>query len=305
MSGAADIRKAHVRDLLQAIQGHSKTKIKKHPLALPGQPFDSHLLSKSPHFLRSRKLYLKQGGKFEPAFLTSPRTLSSSALLGAKIQYSPLEDELIWVATDPIEKKSPLRREKHLLELITYTTSLFHEQNHRIVWKLLPPPPSDKGGLRRYLNFAESLVITLDMALGDQLGPKNARGFYLSGVTYDPGTTVRQEIKDPRAYRNYLQAALHSTYLHLELYNSENIRQGIEKMFPSLGAFAARASRRSGNLDTLFINLTNPDWQFKNRRTVLKELSRKREKPLQLSDDPGENWTQYLIAEKLFGLFDI
>ena len=296
---------AHAQDLILAIQTLTKTKTKKHPLALPGQPFDSHLLSRSPLFKKSRQLFLKQGGKFEPALLTSPRSLSSSALLRGKIQYSPIEDELIWVATDPIEKKSPARREKHLMELITYTTSTFHEQNHRIVWNLLPPPPSNTAALRRYLNLAESLVITLDMALGDELGPKTARGFYLSGVTYDPGTTVRQEIKDRRMYRNYLQATLHATYLHLELYNSENITQGIEKMFPALGKFATRASQRSGNLDELFINLTNPDWQIKNRKTVLKELARRGEKPLELRDDPGENWEQYLLAEKLFTILGI
>ena len=295
----------HARELIQAIQSLTKKKIKKHALALQGQPFDSHLLRQSPLYLKSRRLFLKQGGKFEAAVLTSPRTLSSSALLRGKIQYSPLEDELVWVATDPIEKKSPARREKHLLELITYSTSLFHEQNHRIIWKLLPPPPSAAASLRRYLNLAESLVITLDMALGDELGPKSARGFYLSGVTYDPGTTVKQEIKDARAYRNYLQATMHATYLHLELYNRDNIRVGIEKMFPNLGAFANRASHRSGNLDELFINLTNPDWQVRNRRAVLKDLGQKGKKPLILSEDPSENWTQYLIAEKVFDLYCI
>ena len=303
------LQSPHARELIKAIQVHAKTRaksrVKKHPLSLPGQPFDSQLLTLSPLFLKSRKIYLKQKGKFEPALLTSPRSLSSAALLGEKIQYSPIEDELIWTATDPIEKKSPRRLEKHLLELITYSTSLFHEQNHRIIWKLLPPPPSSPAGLRRYLNFAESLVVTLDMALGDELGPKLARGFYLSGVTYDPGTTVRKELKESRSYRNYLQAALHSTYLHLELYNSDNIRQGIEKMFSGLGTYATRANQRSSNLDTLFINLTNPDWQRRNQQTVRRELARGREAPLLLSDDPGENWTQYLIAEKLFSLFRI
>ena len=98
---------------------------------------------------------------------------------------------MIWSAIDPIESRNPER----LLHLRTYSTSLFHEQNHRILWKLLPPAPVEKNALRRYLNFAESLVITLDMALGDELGAKLAPLFYLTGVTYDPGTTVREELK--------------------------------------------------------------------------------------------------------------
>lgn len=160
--------------------------------ALHEQPFDALLLRFSPLFRQSRQLFLKQGGRYFPTLLSSPRTLSSPKLLEQTIEYSPIERELIWSATDPIESKSV--RLERLFETRAYTTSLFHETNHRILWKFLPPPPplgKTGSAVSRYLNFVESLVVTLDMALGDELGPELSQVLYLAGVTYDPGTELR------------------------------------------------------------------------------------------------------------------
>ena len=220
------------------------------------------------------------------------------------IEYSPIEKELVWSATDSIESKHLDR----LLKMRTYSSSLFHEQNHRILWKMLPPPPrlvKDRGALQRYLNFAESLVITVDMALADHLGPRLASLFYLTGVTYDPGTSVRTELKSARQYRNYLQAALHATYLNLELYDPSEIPRVISTLFPHLESYAERAARRSLNLDRAFVERTNLRWQRKNREIVLKKLARKSESPLELSDDPMNQVQQYLLAEKFFDWLEI
>ncbi|MBC7691995.1 MAG: hypothetical protein H7222_09505 [Methylotenera sp.] len=313
-SSAALQRKTdhHFSFLRKALPFVSELKLKPHPLALQGQPLDSVLLTLSPLFRESREVYLRQGCEFEPALITSPRSLSSVSLVKAKIQYSPIAEELMWAATDPNQKNDP----SHLMMLITFTTSLYHEQNHRILWNLLPPPPlGDPEALRRYLNFAESLVITLDMALGDELGPALASLFYLTGVTYDPGTVAKRDLMKTqkknspsaakRLYRNYLQAALHSTFLHLELYNADNVEAAIQKLFPTLGDFALRATRRSANLDSMFINLTNPDWQEMHGKTVVKALQKQSPQPLVISENPMENHFQYLFAEKAFDLLGL
>ena len=301
---------------------------------LPGQPLDRELLEFSPVFLRSRKLFLEQGGIFESALVTSPRSLSSVSLVSEKIQYSPIEDELLWAATDAVENQNI----DHLMMLITFTTSLFHEQNHRILWNFLPPPPQDQDGLRKYLNFAESLVIAADMALGDQLfdlvGPEFVQTSYLTGSTYDPGTSVMSELKayaktlhkgakaDERAqrlYRNYLHAAVDGTYLHLELYNSENIEKALQGLYSGLVLgksesqeklnFALRAARRSSNLDPMFINLTNPQWQENNWQAVIEALApphkTQKQEPLLLSEDPIDNRVSYIYAEKFFELIGL
>ena len=163
---------------------------------LPGQPFDLQLLGLSSLYTKSRELCLKSHCRFTPSFVSSARTLSSASLLDQQIHYSPIEDELIWAATDPLQKKL----ETHLLTLRTYSTSIFHEQNHRILWPILPPPPPGSEKLRKYLNFVESLVVTADMALGDELTPPVARFFHLTGVTYDPGTPLLSIVKNKREY---------------------------------------------------------------------------------------------------------
>jgi hypothetical protein len=263
------------------------------------QPFDALLLSISPLYRKSRELYLKSKGTFRSLLVSSPRTLSSPTLLEPLIQYSPVETEMIWAATDPIERKNA----HHLLTLRTYVGSLFHEQNHRTLWTLLPPPPKDKEGIRRYLNFAESLVISADMALGDELGPKQARELYLTGTIYDPGTDVRKLGLNRREYRNYLQATTHATYLNLEFYEPREIGRGISALFPSIGALSERAAERSGNLDRSFVWNTNPAWQKKHRDKVAAALSSGRvsnRATLVLPEDPMDNRQQYLLAEQWF-----
>jgi hypothetical protein len=279
----------------------ARPKLPKSKLSLSEQPFDEHLLHCSPLYKRSRELYFQGGGKFVSTLVSSPRSLSSTILLDPIIEYSPIERELVWTATDPIESKNSDR----MLNLRTYACSLFHEQNHRILWKTLPPAPREPKALQRYLNFAESLVITLDMALADHLGPSLASLFYLVGVTYDPGTSVHQELKSPRSYRNYLQAALHATYLNLELYDPEGIARGISQLFPGLGELAKRAAIRSGNLDRAFIQRTNLLWQKRNQKEIMKKISRSSPSTLHLSDDPLSHHQQYLIAEKLFDLMGL
>lgn len=263
------------------------------PLALPGQVFDRELLALSSLFRRSRELYRAEGGTFSPALVSSPRTLSSPILLEPRIEYSPIAEELVWAATD----RGQARDDAHLLLLRTFSSSLFHEQNHRILWKRLPPPPRSGAPLRRYLNFAESLVVTLDMALGDELGPRLAPFFHLVGATYDPGTSVRSEAGSRRAYRNYLQAALHATYLHLEGYAEADIARLSQGLFPGLGPLAERAARRSCQLDLKFVAYTNPVWQKRHAAGAARRLARRGEEALVLAEDPRDHRLQYLVAE--------
>lgn len=273
------------------------------PAPLPEHPYDGLLLRQSKLYRRSRELYRKVGGEFRATLVTSPRTLSSPILVEPMIEYSPTERELVWAATDPVER----RDEKSLLRVRGYTTSLFHEQNHRILWRELPPPPpaSQRGALRRYQNFAESLIVATDMALGDELGARVAPFFYLLGTVYDPGTSIGSEGLSRRAYRNYLQAATLGTYLTLELYSEEYVEQVLRAFFPALGRLATRAAQRAGRLDPQFINLTNPLWQQRFSGLLARRLARPGEAPLILADDPTQNPQQYVIAERWFAKFGL
>jgi hypothetical protein len=276
---------------------------KLHKLTLSEQPFDSLLLSLSPLFVRNRETFLKTGGHFHSSLLSSPRSLSSPSLLDPTIQYSPVESELIWAASDPIESAN--LKLNRLYEARSYTTSLFHEQSHRILWKRLPPPPpveKRSGSVFRYLNFVESLVITLDMALGDELGPNLAKIFYLTGATYDPGTDLRLKKISRRVYRNYLHACLYTTYLTLQLYDAEELPGIVTQLYPAEPLLTKRAIERATQLDEAFVRITNIDWQEKNEQTVVKRLSALNPKasPLILPRDPLDNRIAYILAEKWF-----
>lgn len=276
----------------------------RHALALPGQAFDDFFLRASSLYLRSRKKYLRLGGKFESRLCTSPRSLSSSILLENRIQYSPTEDELLWRATDPVAKKEA----SELSRLIGYSTSLFHEQTHRILWSVLPRPANlSPDSLRRYLNFIESVVVAVDMALGDQLGPELSAIGYQSGVLYDPGTYA--EFRSKRVKRNYYHAAIRSTYLLLEGYHREDIPKWMEAFHPELEKeIRTHSVDRALRLDDLFVELTNPEWQKKNLPKVqaaFKARDKKQKKFLDVADDPKRWEAPYLAIEKVFDEFII
>jgi hypothetical protein len=279
----------------------------KAPNALPGQPFDAFFLKTSPLFRRSRSMFLKQKGTFEARFVTSPRSLSSAILLENRIQYSPTEDELLWQATDRGERTN----DEGLLRLVGYSTSLFHEQSHRILWKILPPPADrSEAGLSRYLNLIESIVVGIDMALGDELGPKLSSLGYLTGTLYDPGTYARFKTKRDR--RNYLQVAIRTTYLALELHEKEEVASAMRGMaplwMPGLASEATEhAIERALRLDDAFIRVTNLLWQEKHLKIFARQLpKRTKAKPgLEMSRDP-ENWlAPYLAIERVFEAFGL
>ncbi|MDR3606107.1 MAG: hypothetical protein P4M08_01865 [Oligoflexia bacterium] len=270
-------------------------------LRVEEQPFDAHLLSLSALYARARSLFFESGGSFRPSMVSSPRSLGSPTLLEARVDYSPVESEYFWSVLDPIEK----RNSRHVLGVRAFVTSLFHEQNHRTLWSVMPPAPREPKDLKRYLNFAESLVIALDMALGDELGPRIANLFYLTGTTYDPGSTVRQEIGSRRAYKNYLHAAAFAVYLNLELYDPKQVGRALAALFPGLGEYSVRAAGRGGNLDLAFIWKTNPTWQRKHLPAVAEALCKKGNPGLRLPDNPLDNREYYLFAERWFGAFGL
>lgn len=288
-----------LRVLRNGIRILAEVKTPRHRLALEQQPFDSLLLKTSPLFVRSRERFLKQGGHFVATLVSSPRTLTSPILLEQEIEYTPIERELIWAATDPVESANP-KTLTRLQQTRNYCSSLFHEQSHRLLWNFLPAPSGNRKEVSRYLNFVESLVVALDMALGDELGHGASRVFYLSGVTYDPGTHILTEGISARAYRNYLHACLYATYLKLEFYTEEDIRKIVHRLFPLERKLTERAIRRALRLDNQFVQLTNPTWQQRHIPELMRKLGTSTLKGLILPKDPLQNHVHYLWAERWF-----
>jgi hypothetical protein len=208
--------------------------------------------------------------------------------------------EYIWSATDPLEKKKA-----HVLPLLrSWISNLFHEQNHRILWRFLPKPPQKGDALRKYLNFTESLVIALDMALSDQIGTQLASLFHLCGVVYDPGAQhPRNGLKhrtQTRQVRTYLHACTYATYLVLEHYEPKQIVQATQALFPEAGSLATLAAERSLRLDSEFVRVTNPFWQRQHGKAVSQAFQNKPGETLELPDDPMNSYLNYLWAERWF-----
>jgi hypothetical protein len=227
-------------------------------------------------------------------------------LLEQQIEYSPIERELIWTATDPIESANP-KTLTRLMQTRLLCSSLFHEQSHRLLWNFLPPPSCSLPEVTRYLNFVESLVVTLDMALGDELGHGISRIFYLSGVTYDPGTDIRSEGLSPRVYRNYLHACLYGTYMKLQFFDDTDIKKAIHHLFPASSPqgkrLVDRAVHRALRLDDDFVQKTNPSWQENHIDTVIRKLGKKNPAALVIPESPLENHIHYFWAERWFDFF--
>jgi hypothetical protein len=267
-------------------------------LHVAGQPFDRQLLRKSRLYRRSRERYLQLGGAFAPSLMSPPRSLSSASLLDLSIEYSPVEAELIWSATDPVgsNHRATLHR---LLETKKYCTLLFHEQNHRVLWTVIPSAPSDEKKLSRYLDLAESFTIALDVALGDELGA-GAKVFYLSGVSYDPGSQMRAEKLSRSAYREFLQACMYSIYMKLEFFGPEEIRKTVHSLYPGNRRITELAIRRALSLEDGFVWLTNRGWKNKNMDAVKRVLCGSASDSLSLPADITDNRLHRFWADRWF-----
>ncbi len=226
---------------------------------LAGQPLDAFHLYSSKLYQYSRESFLELGGHFHAGLLSSERSLRSSGLLSNDISYTPHEDEVFWAA-----RENP----RALEQLTRHSTSLFHEQNHRILWHVLPVPLRlDRATVRRYFNYVESLVVTLDMMCGDELGTARSAIGYQLGVLYDPGTN--RPPLPTRERLNYYQVCLRATFLWLEGADEKSIRAWGEKTLLDLPMQARKhALDRALRLDPVFTEKTNPLWQKLHSRAM-------------------------------------
>tara|TARA_B110001454_G_scaffold219204_1_gene252272 strand:- start:87065 stop:87985 length:921 start_codon:yes stop_codon:yes gene_type:complete len=270
-------------------------------------PFDSRLLTLSPLYLKSRKYYLELGGRFYPRLCSTMRSLSAQDLFADSIDYSPSESELIWFVQNRDDVTDP---EKEIESITRFTEiSVFHEQNHRVIWRLLPPAPSEQHDLRRYLNFAESLVVILDLALGDELGVKYSREFEEMRVIYRAGGRGPWIQKNHKQNRNYYLALFLATYYLLEMMNPEDILPALNYVFPGQAAINKAVTKRSLELSELFTRITNPQWQERYWKQASKKLSRihkgSAEDELYLPEDPLDFGDDLYIVNQVLDHYSV
>ncbi len=294
-----------LKDLQQLSKLQTFSKHKKHVLS--EYPFDHQLLSASPLYRQSRKLYLSLGGIYSAKVCSTMRSLSAQDLFKDEIEFSPSFTELTWFkdyAHDVSDPQAELEALSRFNEI-----SLFHEQNHRVIWRLLPPAPSEERDLSRYLNFAESLVVTLDLALGDQLGKKISPVFERMKVIYRTGGTDQWSKKPKAEYRKYLLVLLCSTYLLLEMVNPEDILKAVDYIFPGQKKMNQLAVTRGLDLSELFFRITNPEWQKRYWQDASKKLKgmhvKSKEEPHCMPEDPLDLEEEFQIANRVFDFYGL
>lgn len=271
-------------------------------------PFDLQLLTVSRIYRESRRQYVELGGAFVPRVSSTMRSLSAQDLFADVIDYTPSFAEIEWFRDHHREVSDP---DDEILALARFSEiSVFHEQNHRVIWRLLPPAPSGARDVGRYLNFAESLVVMLDLALGDELGGPLSAAAERMKVVYRTGRENKWKKQGKAVYRKYLLAVQCATYFVLEMVNPEDVLPALNYVFPGQKAMNREAVARSLDINELFTRVTNPEWQKRNWKTVSGKLERIHSKseldPLHLPADPldfdDENFITSIKVLEAFGL---
>ncbi|KYG61125.1 hypothetical protein AZI85_09220 [Bdellovibrio bacteriovorus] len=273
--------------------------------AVPEYPFDEQLLSLSSIYRTSRKLFLKQGGSFVPRVCSTMRSLSSPDLFQSELQFSPLASEMTWFKDHWQEVYDP----EVLVSAMTAFNqiSLYHEQNHRILWNLLPRAPEEQRDFCRYLNFAESLVITLDLILGDQIGKKYSDIFERLKSIYRPAGADAWSLKSSEQYRQYLLAVMYVSYLALELVHHEDIPKALDYVLPGQKKINKDAVERGLELSELFTLNTNLQWQKRYWKQAQEQLflyhKNSKEDVHYLPEDPLDFEEEFVIAQRVLNYF--
>lgn len=276
-------------------------------LVVPELPFDVQLLNLSSLYRQSRKLYLKLGGVFSPTLCSTMRGLSTHDLFKNEIEYTPALSELNWLREFGYQVKGA---DKQIYSLMQFTEiSIFHEQNHRIIWSELPPVPHEKEDVQRYLNFAESLVVTLDMALGDQLGLKLSKAFERMKVIYQPGDKDSPISSSKAEYRKYLLALLATTYYALEGMHYDDVASAVDYVLPGQKTLNRKAVKRGLDISELFARVTNPVWQdlyWKSGQQKLQKIQKgDKADTFYLPADPLDLEEEFVVALRIFDHFGL
>ena len=275
-------------------------------LALEEYPYDRELLTLSSLYRSSRIAY-NQIGEFRMKVCSTMRSLSATDLFKPEIEFSPIATELRWLRDHTDEVAEP---DRVIAALTEYNAiSLFHEQNHRLLWLMLPPAPSEKRDFCRYMNFAESLIITLDLALGDQIGSEYSPALERMKMIYRPAGKDLWKTKSKKLYRQYLIALFFATYLILELVDRRDIRKVLDFVMPGQKQMNKDAAGRALELSELFTLNTNLQWQQRYWMKAQKSLEAlhadSKEDPFYISEDPLDFEDEIVMAWEIledFGL---
>ncbi|MBL7713923.1 MAG: hypothetical protein JNL01_00560 [Bdellovibrionales bacterium] len=252
------------RSMLIAAQKARPTLLKKHPqlkkVWAQQAPMDLEMLAEFPLFLKSRKLFLKLGGSFNKAVVSCLRSLNTDEVIRKQITYSPIEDELVWIASQKWKKRA---NEDRAWECVRqFGLVLYHEQNHKILWSLVAPPKDrTPASMRKYVNWCESVVVCLDQLLSDQVGGNFSGILKQLLILYHSAKPYGKDF--PISERQRLEVMLVGTYYILQGMTRPLAEEIVLQSFPNLPKAPLKKLARSVvQLNPRFVLETNPKWQY-------------------------------------------
>lgn len=274
-------------------------KLKEHPLEVKNQIFDRFMLYSYPLYLKSRQLAIENDCKFEHIHSDIAFQLIENTLLTKRIQIVPLENECRWAAFD-LQYKNSL----HIMHVLHNISSVFHEQNHRILWSLLPKCSQGGRALKNYLNFAESMTMTLDYALAHKIQPKMAWFLQLIGVSYR-GAHFRKHSNDKKNYSDFLVAFCIGQLMYFDFYKKRDVKKFLKEKFPNQADIISDAVDMAFTIESEFNTETNHQWQMKYKKDCEKFLVRKSKNTLNLSNIEKSFDELKIIIEKILKTYEI
>jgi hypothetical protein len=256
-------------------------------LVLAEYPFDSQLLELSRIYRASRRMFLARGGRFSAKLFSLERSVVAQDLFDDVLEYAPAQTEMRWFKDNHHRLLDPAG-EMAALDHFN-AIPLFHEQNHRVIWHLLPPPAKGRENLIRYLKLAESLVIALDVALAEEIGEVSNPARRI-GVVYRTAINGWSP-KTAAERRQYLLAVFYTAYCRFEFIEASRLREHLERQFSDQAQSNRKAIRRSAEIADFFVDVATPQWLVLHAETAaasLKALHRgSRRPPLTLPEDPA------------------
>ena len=274
-------------------------KLKQHPLEVNNQIFDRFMLYSYPLYLKSRQLALGFDCEFQHIHSDISFQLIENTLLTNRIQIVPLENECRWTAFDPQFKNS-----LHILHVLYNISSVFHEQNHRVLWSLLPKCAPGGRALKNYLNFAESLTMTLDYALAHTIQPKMAWFLQLTGVSYR-GAQFRKHSKDKKNYPTFLVSFCIGQLMYFDFCKKREVKKFLYEKFQVKNEIISDAVDMAFTIESEFNTETNRQWQIKYKKDCEKFLVRKSKNTLNLTNIENSFDELKKIIEKILKTYEI
>lgn len=205
-----------------------------------GVPFDRLLLKRSPVYRSTRVLARRLGIRLVPEVSSVSRGMTVFDPRDNHVIYTPIDQELRWTVEKIGDRKGDLQLKCDQLETLRgFVTSVFHDLNHRILYRTLVPTKAEKSfeSVKFYLAMVESLAMIRDVQLSSDLGPMSSPLMWLNVIYKSFKTPVLEGALQFEDFRRIL-TFLYANNLGYSAAGYKRLRSKAEKSSAEFPAFS-------------------------------------------------------------------